>query len=393
VLEQSYAYDLVDGSALLKRYLDQVISVITEDGTFYEGTLLSGAGQEIILRAGDGQVIAVRRDKVRDMRFSQLPGGLLTRPTLRWVLDSTASGEQELELTYLAGGITWTADYVLLVAEGNDLLDASGMVTFNNSSSASFENAQVKLIAGEVHRIPAPAPMAMMDEAVPMRAARLPGGGAPKVAQREFSDYKLYEIARPVSLGANEQKQVEFIQKPGIAARLEYRATSHLYWHPKAEFAPNDTQTLDISQFLEFETDERGIDAALPAGRVRIYQKDTDGAPLLIGEDMLEHTAKGEKVALMLGRPFDIVGERVHANYRRLGNSGAEHVYTVTLRNRKASRPVEVRLKENFSGYSEWRITQTTHPYDKIDQSTGEFRLTVPAKGETILNYTVRSTW
>lgn len=390
VVEQSYAYDLVDSFALLKRYLEQVVVIITEDGTFYEGALLSGNGGDIILRTGDGQVIVVRQDKVRDMRFPQLPGGLLTRPTLRWLLDSTVSGQQELELTYLAGGISWTADYVLLVADGNDALDATGMVTFDNSSSASFDNARVKLIAGEVNRLPEPPPMAMMQSA-PMISRAV--GGAPKVAQREFSEYKLYEIERSVNLGANEQKQVEFIHKPGIPAKLEYKATSSLYWHPKADFAPNDTQSLNFRQFLEFETDERGMDAALPAGRVRIYQKDTDGAPLLIGEDRLDHTAKGEKVSLVLGKPFDIVGERAHTNFRRLGNSGAEHSYKVTVRNRKAEKPVEVRLLENFSGYSEWRITQATHPYDKIDQSMCEFRLTVAPKGETVLTYTVRSSW
>ncbi len=154
VLEQNYVYDLVGSGALLERYVDEQIEVVTDDGTTFSGQLLSGRNGEIILRNGDGQVIVIGTGHVRDIRFPALPEGLITRPTLRWLLSAAQSGEQQVELTYLTGGMSWTADYILLLNNDKNALDLNGWVTLTNTSGASFQDAQVKLIAGDVNRLP-----------------------------------------------------------------------------------------------------------------------------------------------------------------------------------------------------------------------------------------------
>ncbi len=317
VLEQNYVYDLVDSSALLQKYLDEQITVIADDGTEYQGQLLSGRNGEIILRQADGQVIVISMSSVRDVRFPELPGGLITRPTLRWLLDAAQAGDQRVELTYLTSGMNWTADYNLLLATDNQSLDLNGWVTLTNTSGAAYTDAQVKLVAGDVNRLPQPQAMLYAEDAMVARAA----GAPPQVDQRDISEYKLYEITRPVTVGANETKQVEFVTGADVPAHtfFVYDASQPYYGNgsPIMDQYYGQTGITDIGNYLEFSTGEDGgLGAALPAGRVRVYQQDTDGSALLIGENTIDHTPKGENVRLYLGNAFDLVGSRTQTSYQ-----------------------------------------------------------------------------
>ncbi|MBK9747034.1 MAG: DUF4139 domain-containing protein [Chloroflexi bacterium] len=394
VLEQNYVFDLVDSSALLQRYLDQTITVIATDGTQYSGQLLSGRSGEIILRQDDGQVIVVSLTNVRDLRFPDLPGGLITRPTLRWLIDSTTGGEQQLQLTYLTSGMNWTADYNFLLASDEQALDVNGWVTLTNYSGTSYTDALVKLIAGDVNRIepiaapyPGPSPT---PTALPITG----GGGG--VVQREFSEYQLYEIAHPVTVGANETKQVEFITGAGIPAHTfyVYESSYRFYGTMMADQSYGSRGITDVQTYLEFTTEaDGGLGADLPAGRVRVYQEDVDGAALLIGENVIDHTPMGEAVQIYLGNAFDLVGERVQTNYNRISQTVLEETYELHLRNRKDEGSVEIRVPEHLFRWSNWTITGSTHPYTQTDANTIEYRVAVPAQGETVIAYTVRYTF
>ncbi|MBE2182524.1 MAG: hypothetical protein IAE89_03775 [Anaerolineae bacterium] len=389
VIEQNYAYDLVDLFALLRRYIDQNVEIITEDGTLYSGVLLSGRN-EIILRADNGQIVAIARDKVRDLRFPDLPGGLITRPTLRWLLESEAGGDQELELTYLTGGLNWTADYVVLLSGGKDALDLNGWITVNNTSGAAYEQAQVKLVAGDVHRIEAD--MVMFDASPKMLRAAAP---APAVEQREFFEYQLYEIKRPVTVADNEQKQVEFARGAGVKGRLIYTAEASRYFNlPKETPAYVAGEPLQISQYLEFSTGrDGGLDADLPQGRVRVYQRDTDDAALLIGEDRIKHTPKGETVRLKLGSPFDLVGERTQTDYRVVSKSTVEEAWKLKITNRKDTDTVEVRIVQKLYRFNEWKVMQSSQPYEKLDANTLLYTITVPPQDIAVVEYRMRYSW
>ncbi|MEP7294067.1 MAG: hypothetical protein ABI835_19930, partial [Chloroflexota bacterium] len=288
VLEQNYVYDLVNSSALLQRYIDQRITVITIDGTEYVGTLLSGNSGDIILRQDDGQVIVISPANIRDIRYPDLPGGLITRPTLRWLVQAATAGEQQIELTYLTSGMNWTADYNLLLATDNQSLDLNGWVTLNNGSGAAYAEALVKLVAGDVNRLPQPQEVFMREQVMDAMAAP-----ASSVDQRNFSEYKLYEINRLVTVGANETKQVEFVSGAGIPAHTfyVYDASQPYYFggSPVIDQYYGQTGITNVQNYVEFSTDEDGgVGAALPAGRVRVYQQDTDGAALLIGENTID---------------------------------------------------------------------------------------------------------
>ncbi|MBN8636393.1 MAG: DUF4139 domain-containing protein [Anaerolineae bacterium] len=392
VLEQNYVFDLVDSTALLQRYLDQTINVIATDGTQYTGQLLSGRNGEIILREDDGQVIVVSLTNVRDLRFPDLPGGLITRPTLRWLINSATTGDQQVQLTYLTSGINWTADYNVLLATDNSTLDLNGWVTLTNYSGTAYTDAQVKLIAGDVNRIAEPE--VMMDGMLRMEAQAAPAADA--VAQRSFNEYQLYEIGRPVTVGANETKQVEFVAGAEIPAHTfyVYNASMPFYGGVLIDQYYGSTGITDVQNYLEFTTDEDGgLGADLPAGRIRVYQEDVDGAALLIGENTIDHTPEGEDVQIYLGNAFDLVGEHIQKTYNLIASNVLEETYEIHLRNRKDEGSVEIRVPEHLFRWSNWEILNSSHPYTQTDSNTIEYRVEVPAQGETVITYTVRYTF
>ncbi|HYO89970.1 MAG TPA: DUF4139 domain-containing protein [Candidatus Limnocylindrales bacterium] len=394
VLEQNYAYDLVNSLALLNRYIDQRIEVHANNGTLYAGILLSGQGGDIILRADDGQVVVLPFAAVEDMRFPDLPGGLITRPTLRWLLQSAAGGDQQVELTYLTGGLTWTADYTVLLAADNSNLNLNGWVTLNNTSGATFTDALVKLIAGDVNRLPEPQMRAeaMMLDALPVT------GGASGVEERNFSEYHLYEIQRPVTVADNETKQVEFVTATGVPANTFYvyngSGPFYGYGSPISDQYYGQSGITNVQTYLEFSTaEEDGVGAALPAGRIRVYQEDVDGAALLIGENQIDHTPMGEDIQLFLGNAFDLVGERTQTNFNQIARNVIEETYEIRLRNRKDSGTVEIRVPETLFRWSDWEIVNSSDPYTKVNSNSIEFRASVEPGQERVITYTVRYTF
>ena len=392
VIEQNYIYDLVGTTALLRRYVDETIQVSTDDGTVYQGQLLSGSG-EIILRSDDGGVVVISQDDVRDIQFPELPSGLITRPTLRWLVGSANGGEQQVELTYLTGGINWTADYNILLATDNSSLDLNGWVTLNNSSGTAFQDATVKLVAGDVNRVQAQAPDV---RAVEIDFTAADNAGA-TVEQREFFEYQLYEIARNVTVGNNETKQVEFITGTDIQANtfFVYDGSPRFFGYSSFFFDQFYGQTgiTDVGNFLEFTTDaEGGPGADLPAGRIRVYQEDVDGAALLIGENRIDHTPEGEDVQIFLGNAFDLVGERTQTGFQQIGNNVVEESFEIRLRNRKDDETVEIRVPERMTRWSNWEIINSNMEFEQVNAFAIEFRADVSAGEEVVITYTVRYT-
>ncbi len=394
VLEQNYVYDLVGSSALLERYLDQRIEVITNDGTSFTGQLLSGRGGEIILKQDDGQVVVLGQTSVRDIHFPALPDGLITRPTLRWLLQSKG-GSQHVELTYLTGGMNWTADYTVLLATDNSNLNLNGWVTLTNTSGATFNNAQVKLVAGDVNRLPTSQALYAVDEEVNMAA--LPTS-TPAVQQRDFNEYKLYAVQRPVTVADNETKQVEFVTAANVPATTFFvydgGSPFYGYYGPITDQYYGQTGVTDVQNWLEFSTaEENGVGAALPAGRIRVYQEDVDGSALLIGENQIDHTAKGEQIKLYLGNAFDLVGEHTQTNFTFIASNVVEETFQIKLRNRKDNQAVEIRVPERLYRWSNWEILNASDEYTKTDATSIEFRVIVQPGEEKVLTYTVRYTW
>jgi hypothetical protein len=390
VLEQNYEYDIVGTQKLMQKYLDQEIDLVTQDGSEYQGTLLSGA-DDVILQDANGGVTVVRLDQVQQFSFPELPEGLITRPTLVWLLAAGQSGTQDVEVTYMTGGINWNADYVVQLNEDDTALDLNGWITLDNRSGATYSDAKLKLVAGDVNVIRQA--KAAADRGMVLEAEALPAA-APAVEEREFFEYHLYDVQRPVTVRDNQTKQIEFTSATDVPADkfFVYDGAPGLGFYGYAIPDPGygTYSNPDVNIYLQIENEEEsGLGIPLPAGRVRVYKSDVDGSLQFVGEDQIDHTPKDESVRLLLGNAFDIVGERRQTDFQQLGRDVIEESFEITVRNHK-DQDVEVRVLEHLFRWSEWEIVQESADHTKLDQGTVEWRLPVPADGETTLSYTVR---
>lgn len=395
VLEQNYEYDIVDSAKLLRKYVDQEIDLVTQDGQQYSGTLLSAA-DDVILQAADGQITVVKLEQVKEFNFPALPEGLITRPTLVWRVESVAGGDQDVEVTYLTNGLNWQADYIVVLSDDDKALDLDGWVTLNNRSGTSYPEAKLKLIAGDIHR--APTADNAVEKEMLFEAAAAPAA-APQVEERAFFEYHLYEIQRPVTVKDQQTKQIEFVTGSDVpaekffvydGAQMPFRG----YYQPVDDPNYGTASNKKVMVMLEFENgEEEGLGVPLPRGTLRVYKRDVDGSTLLIGEDAIDHTPKDEQVRLYIGDAFDIVGERVQTDFKaEYDEDWIEESYEITLRNHK-DEDVEVRVVEHMFRWNEWRILEESHEHIKTDAQTLEFRVPVEANGETVVTYTVRYEW
>jgi hypothetical protein len=391
VLEQNYEYDVVGTQKLLQKYLGEEVWLVTEDDTQYSGLLLSGAG-DIILQRADGSVTVIKLEAVREFNFPELPEGLITKPTLVWLLEAGQAGDHETELTYLTEGISWEADYIVVLAQDDASLDLDGWVTLHNQSGGTYENAKLKLIAGDIHRV-AEERRAVADMVFVEKEAM----AAPQVEERAFFEYHLYQVQRPVTVRDNQTKQIEFASGTGVPAEkfFVYDGAGRGYWGwgPITDPGYGTASNPKVMVMLELRNEEdTGLGIPLPRGKVRVYKEDVDGGSEFIGEDSIDHTPKDETVRLYLGDAFDIVGERKQTDFRKPGRRIIEESYEITLRNHK-EQEVEVRVVEHMFRWSEWEVLRSTQDYVKLDAQTLEFRLPLKADGEATVEYTVQYRW
>jgi hypothetical protein len=370
VLEQNYQFDLVSAERILERYVDQRITTVTKDGREVAGTLLSYDGGSLVLRGEEGVQI-LSRAEVRDIRFPELPGGLITRPTLLWLLEAERGGDHRIELSYLTGGLSWHAEYVAVANPENTNMSLAGWVSLENTSGASYEDARLKLIAGSVHRAQPPQPPRMY-MAEDMRAMGKQAG----FEERSFFEYHLYELARRTTIADREVKQVSLFSSAQVPVRKVYSYDGQ-----------NDEKKVKVT--LEFENRQsQGLGMPLPGGVVRVFQEDPRGGQEFVGEDRMDHTPKDEKVRVYVGDAFDVVGERAVMDVRRLSDHEQEQDIQVKIRNHKEER-IEVVVIEHQ--YGDWKVLRGSHETRQKDAQTLEIPVAIEIDGEVTVTYTVRT--
>lgn len=401
VIEQNFQFDLVSPEKLLRRFIDREIAVervLGERIETLEGTLLSTQGG-IVIREADGTIRTLPYNA--GVKLPSLPGGLITRPTLVWDVAAKQAGKHRTRVAYQTGGITWWADYNLTFSESGGAnsckLDVGAWVSILNQSGASYPDAKIKLVAGDVHRA------VHMGHAVPMATKRAMADMAEEKSgfeEKTFFEYHLYTLGRPSSLPDNSTKQIELFPKVADVAcdkTLVYYGQDGQWYGggPMTDRNYGITGNKKVDTYLSFRNKaENGMGVPLPSGRVRVAKLDTaDGSLEFIGEDRIDHTPKNETVLLKLGSAFDVVGERRQVDFKvdTNRNTMTEEI-EVKIRNRK-DEPVTVMVKENLYRWTNWKITQANQPWEKQDSRTIHFPVKVAADAEAVVRFTVRYTW
>ena len=387
VLEQNYEYDLLEPEKLLHKYVGRDVTLLrtrevggSTQREDVKAHLLS-FNTAPVWRVGNEIVTGLHADHIR---FPELPESLYTRPTLIWTLDNAGATRHRVEASYLAGKLSWNADYVLTVARDDKAADIDGWVTLTNGSGTSFRNATLQLVAGDLNRV-------RQVLGSTLDAARAGGRVAEAVMSQEaFSDYHLYSLARKTTINNNETKQVSMLGGTGFPIRKRYIVEGQSFYYRNAPHPGSPIKDV-VQVYYQFKNEERaGLGMPMPAGVVRVYQADSKGGVQFVGEDRIQHTPKDEVLNLKIGNAFDVVCERNQIDFEKIASNVYEVEYAITVRNHKAA-PVTVEVNEPIGGT--WRMLQASHEWTKTAAWAAQFTVPVAADGEAVLKYRVRVTY
>jgi len=399
ILEQNYQYDLISPQAILNKSIGQRLRFIRTVGNQEDvltGILLSaptatvaasdGSSQQtyngMVIRTDDSRIVL---DPTGEVEVSSVPAGLISKPTLVWDIDAGKEGANSVELSYISHGLSWSADYVLTL-NGQGKGDIQGWVTLDNSSGATWENAKLKLLAGDVHTV-----QPTVNSFLQAEAAVSPVNGAAKAfAEESLFEYHLYTLDRPATIRNKETKQLSLLQGQDfpVTKRLIVDSISNSYYPGEGEIGTGDIKPQVRVEFVNDKAS--GLGMPLPKGKVRVYQRDQSGSVQLLGEDQIDHTPRNERVSLVVGRSFDIVCSRKRTNFTRINYRSVRESFEIEVRNRKETAE-SVDVLERHWG--DWTITKRSQDFIKLDSNTAKFPLTLLPNEVKKVVYTVETKW
>lgn len=381
VLEQNYEYDLLSPQKLLEKYVGQNIQLATinpetKKEEIVEALLLSTQGGNIF-QIGD-KIYIGHNGRIL---LPKIPENLIAQPTLVWMLENRLSRTQRVEASYLTSGINWKADYVAVLNRLDTRTDLTGWVTIENRSGATYQNALLKLVAGDIHRVK---DELKMDYARAMVAAK--EAASPQFKQESFFEYHLYTLDRRTTIKDNQTKQMSLLDANQVPVKKLFVFSGQPHYY----YARYDQRTnkQKVGVFLELENREKNnLGIPLPKGTIRVYKEDQDGSLQFIGEDRIDHTPKDEKIKIKIGEAFDVVGERIQTEYKHLGWNLYEVAFEVSLRNHK-KEDIKVLVEEPIPG--DWEMLSNTHPYEKLQSNLIRFDVPVTKDKEVKVKYRIR---
>ncbi len=378
ILEQNYDFDLVSSNKLLQKYIGNDITIErylpNSQKEKISGKLLSVQGGTIIKTTNDKIII----NPEGEISLPKMPEGLMLKPTLSWLINSKVAGKKKLELTYKTTGFSWVADYVAVLDKDDKKIDLNAWVTINNTSGATYKDAKLKLVAGDVNTVKEArntrvmlAKSAAMNDAMVEEAAGF--------QEQSFFEYHIYKLQRKATLKDNEKKQIEFTAAQNIPVEKKYTYQS------------SKNNKVEIS--LKFKNNKASnLGIPLPKGKVRVFKSDGDSIEF-VGEDQIDHTPENKDMKLTIGNAFDVTAERKRTSSSSNNSAKqSEESYEIVVKNAKAEA-VKVDVIETFYGWSNWKITSNSQKFEKKDANTAVFEVDVPAKSEKKVTYKVKYSW
>ncbi len=406
ILEQNYEYDLISPERLKEKNVGRRV-------------VLRNYHDDILFKEMEGELISVTGGPVYRIddriylghpgyvTFSDIPEDLAARPTLNWLVDAKAENHT-VAVSYLTRGMSWEADYVAHLDPTDDTLDLQGWVTLKNESGATYRNALLKLVAGEVNIVPEPRRRVRAD-AVPVPPAEPEPEPEPMMREEAFAEYHLYTLQRPTTINQNQTKQVQLLSGEGIATKRAYEVRRQ----QRVVNQPGEPLIQRAAVFLEVEnTEENGLGIPMPAGAIRLYQEDRDGAAQHIAETRIDHTPRNEDIRIGMGSAFDVLSQHTLRDMSRVSDQVIDLAFEVRIRNHrdnaidvKVIEPIaaneytvfsdsQVRVRTRGEGrsvrLSDWEIIEASHHYERKDALTVVFPVSVDANTMETITYEVR---
>nr|MDK2850198.1 hypothetical protein [Candidatus Cloacimonadota bacterium] len=374
VAEQNYEYDLAGSRQIMAKYLDKEVVAVTKDQSRLTGTLKFYDGISIgIIEQDTGRLLVISESEVQWIQLASLPANFYTKPTLAWSLIAANKGKHPITLSYLSGGFSWDVTYNAVWDEKN--LALSSWVTINNRSGKAFENANLKLIAGEINQernqYEKYGRGVMMHEAISSDTA------APSFETKAFHDFHMYTLDQKVSFANNQTKQLELYPLQNVKARSVY------------EYYTNSSGVNSVIKFVN--TEDQGLGKALPKGVFKIYKADSDGNLEFIGEDSINHTGRNEEISLTTGKAFDLVATTSIRNQKTISAQANEREYHINLRN-NSDETKRINVIHQLGGNARIVFTELRYAYDEVKNQV-TYAVTIDPNQEYSFYFRERNEW
>ena len=339
ILEQNYEYDLLTPQKLLEKFVGKEIMLLN-NGIEIPVTILS-TNNGLVYKMGD----RIFTGHPGRLIFPSLPENLLSKPTLLWLLENRLEGVQQVEATYLTRGLNWKADYIAVLDKDDRIMDLKGWVTLNNKSGATYRNATLKLVAGDVNRVVEA--YGVYDSVGRLEQAVAKSANVP-FTEQSFFEYHLYSLQRPTTIKNNQTKQVSLLTSNGVPVNKRFLYYGAQHYYRSRYGVPVSNQKVGVYVEIANKKENR-LGMPLPKGTVRVYKADSDGSLQFIGEDRIDHTPKDETIKVKMGDAFDVVAERKQTEWRKLATGLYEVSFEIKIRNHKET-PVTVSVIEPIPG-------------------------------------------
>lgn len=380
IVEQNYEYDLINADKLLDKYVGKKVKIVV----WNEYQDRKETVEAVLLSNNNGQIYKINNEifighpgiKV----LSEIPEDLIAKPTLTWFYDNNTTKEHNLEVSYLTNNISWKADYVVVLNKDDTSGNISGWITLDNKSGATYRNARLKLIAGDVNRV------SDTFRGKGLMMSRMESRAVPQFEEKPFFEYHLYNLQRQTTIKDKQTKQISLLEATDVKIQKEFLVEGSQGIFTRRYQRNNAKQPVNV--YIKFlNTDGNNLGKPIPEGIMRLYKMDTEGSLLFIGEDRIDHTPVDEEISLKIGEAFDVVAERVQTDYKQLTKGLHESEWEITLKNHK-DEDVAVNIIETLSG--NWSVIDNSHPYTKKDAFAIKFDVAVAKDTEVKVKYRIR---
>ena len=388
LLEQNFDFDLLTPQKMLEKYVGKTVGIvktnpITGVETTEQATVLA-ANNGVVLKVGNRIETGVPSNNLSRIVYDDVPANLRDRPTLVTQIINKGATDQTVELSYLTGGLGWKADYVAELNDKENQLDLSGWVTLSNTSGASYKNAKLQLVAGDVNLVQQNL-RPMMKQ---MRGEMMAADAAAPMVEEGLLEYHLYTLDRPTTIAENQTKQVALLSATSVPVGKELVLQGAEYYY-QGQYGEIGSK-MKVGIFIEFNNKEASkLGMPLPKGILRVYKKDSKGNAQFVGEDTIDHTPKNETVRLKLGQSFDVTADKKQTDFKVLpnlqkGHNAYESAYELVLKNAKKEK-VTVTVQEPIGG--DWKIISESAPHSKVNSHLAVWKIDIPAESSTTLTY------
>jgi len=402
VLEQNYQYDLINTMSILNKAVGSKIKLhkVLPDGKkeVIEGILMNsprsitpdqyGNSREtyngMVIKTADGRILL---DPSGEIEVASIPEGMISKPTLIWDVVANKPGANNVELSYITKGMNWNADYVLTL-DGLGHGDIKGWVTMTNNSGTTYKDAKLKLLAGDVNRVQ----NRRSGVTVLRAAAKMEMEDKKGFAEESLFEYHLYTLRRPATLKDKEIKQLSLLEGKGVKIEKKLIIDSMrdygVYYPGEGEVGTGNLKPQVRVEFINSKENNLGM--PMPKGTVKVYQRDKSGSVQMLGEDQIDHTPKNERVSLVIGRSFDVVGERKRLNFERVSPRSFRETFQVKVTNRKEVPETVIVLERH---YGDWTVEKENLKSKKLDSMSMSYTVDLKPDESKVITYTVFTKW